>query len=231
MIEEKLELAQAWKEFLGPKNVDDLLSPVQHFLNEQKRTGKTIFPPVTQMLRAFDLCPPELCKCIILGQDPYHGAGQAHGLAFSVDKTQRVPASLKNIFKEYQDDLTLPAPVSGDLSSWAAEGVLLLNTVLSVEKSRAGSHFKMGWEQFSDHVLKTLGELPRPLVFVLWGAPAQKKKSILSSPHHLILEAPHPSPLSSYRGFFGSKPFTQVNAFLEKNSVSPINWNLSSKEK
>lgn len=225
-MDQELNLSFAWREFLGPKTVDELLGPLQVFLKDQSEQGKIIFPPKEQILRAFDLCPPDKCKCVILGQDPYHGDGQAHGLAFSVDKEMKLPPSLRNIFKEYEADLGFSAPTNGDLSSWAKEGVLLLNTVLTVEKARPGAHFKKGWEKITDHVVQRLGEGSKPLAFILWGAPSQKKKSLIKASHHLVLEAPHPSPLSSYRGFFGSRPFTKVNNFLNNNQLSPIDWKL-----
>lgn len=225
MIQTK-QLPKEWIDFLGPAKVENLMAPVNQFLASQVRQKKTIYPPREQIFRAFELCAPSECRCIILGQDPYHGPGQAHGLAFSVSGEQKLPPSLKNIFKEYQDDLGLPLPIAGDLSAWAREGVLLLNTVLSVEAQRPASHFKQGWENFSDYIIESLADKGAAKAFVLWGAPSQKKKGLIKRADHLILEAPHPSPLSSYRGFFGSRPFSKINQFLSDQGQAKINWKL-----
>ena len=163
---------------------------------------------------------------VILGQDPYHGDGQAHGLCFSVQPQVAIPPSLENIYKELQDDLGCYIPNNGYLEKWAKQGVLLLNTVLTVRAHQANSHRGIGWEQFTDAAIKILNQQDRPIVFILWGRPAQQKKAMLNNPHHLILEAPHPSPLSAYRGFFGSKPFSQTNRFLEDHGVAPIDWQI-----
>ena len=163
---------------------------------------------------------------VILGQDPYHGDGQAHGLCFSVQPQVAIPPSLENIYKELQDDLGCYIPNNGYLEKWAKQGVLLLNTVLTVRAHQANSHRGIGWEQFTDAAIKILNQQDRPIVFILWGRPAQQKKAMLNNPHHLILEAPHPSPLSAYRGFFGSKPFSQTNKFLEEHGVAPIDWQI-----
>ena len=165
-------------------------------------------------------------KVVILGQDPYHGDGQAHGLCFSVQPQVAIPPSLENIYKELQDDLGCYIPNNGYLEKWAKQGVLLLNTVLTVRAHQANSHRGIGWEQFTDAAIKILNQQDRPIVFILWGRPAQQKKAMLNNPHHLILEAPHPSPLSAYRGFFGSKPFSQTNRFLEDHGVAPIDWQI-----
>ena len=163
---------------------------------------------------------------VILGQDPYHGDGRAHGLCFSVQPRVAIPPSLENIYKELQDDLGCYIPNNGYLEKWAKQGVLLLNTVLTVRAHQANSHRGIGWEQFTDAAIKILNQQDRPIVFILWGRPAQQKKAMLNNPHHLILEAPHPSPLSAYRGFFGSKPFSQTNRFLEEHGVAPIDWQI-----
>ena len=163
---------------------------------------------------------------VSLGQDPYHGDGQAHGLCFSVQPQVAIPPSLENIYKELQDDLGCYIPNNGYLEKWAKQGVLLLNTVLTVRAHQANSHRGIGWEQFTDAAIKILNQQDRPIVFILWGRPAQQKKAMLNNPHHLILEAPHPSPLSAYRGFFGSKPFSQTNRFLEEHGVAPIDWQI-----
>ena len=172
------------------------------------------------------MTPLEDVKVVILGQDPYHGDGQAHGLCFSVQPQVAIPPSLENIYKELQDDLGCYIPNNGYLEKWAKQGVLLLNTVLTVRAHQANSHRGIGWEQFTDAAIKILNQQDRPIVFILWGRPAQQKKAMLNNPHHLILEAPHPSPLSAYRGFFGSKPFSQTNRFLEEHGVAPIDWQI-----
>lgn len=185
-----------------------------------------IYPPREQLFSAFALTPPEAVRAVILGQDPYHEPGQAHGLAFSVQPGVKAPPSLVNIYKERESDLgILPSP-DGNLTAWAKQGVLLLNTVLTVERGRANSHKDFGWQEFTDTVIASLAELPQPVAFVLWGSQAQKKvKAAAASPYpRLILEAPHPSPLSAYRGFFGSRPFSRINEFLAAHGEAPIDW-------
>ena len=171
-----------------------------------------------------ELTPFDNVKVVILGQDPYHGDNQAHGLSFSVQKGIALPPSLLNIYKELESDLGIPVAKSGDLTAWAKQGVLLLNTVLTVRAHEANSHRGQGWETFTDAVITSLNQSDHPIVFVLWGKPAQSKGKLITNPNHLILKAPHPSPLSSYRGFFGSKPFSQINEFLEKTDQTPIDW-------
>ena len=185
-----------------------------------------IFPPADDIFNAFHFTPLEKVKVVILGQDPYHGENQAHGLCFSVKKGVEIPPSLVNIYKELQDDLGCTIPSHGYLKKWADQGVLLLNTVLTVRAHQANSHRGIGWEEFTDAAIRVLNEQNRPIVFILWGRPAQMKKTMLDNPNHLILEAPHPSPLSSYRGFFGSKPFSQTNQFLVDHGVAPIDWQI-----
>ena len=187
---------------------------------------RKIFPPAHDLFNAFHFTPLNEVKVVILGQDPYHGDGQAHGLCFSVQPQVAIPPSLENIYKELQDDLGCYIPNNGYLEKWAKQGVLLLNTVLTVRAHQANSHRGIGWEQFTDAAIKILNQQDRPIVFILWGRPAQQKKAMLNNPHHLILEAPHPSPLSAYRGFFGSKPFSQTNRFLEEHGVAPIDWQI-----
>lgn len=194
-------------------------------VNEEYRT-KQIFPPADDIFNAFHLTPLKDVKVVILGQDPYHNIGQAHGLCFSVKKGVPAPPSLVNIYKELQDDLGCSIPNHGYLVKWAQQGVLMLNTVLTVRAHQANSHRGIGWEQFTDAAIRALNEQDRPIVFILWGAPAQKKKVMLNNPKHLILEAPHPSPLSAYRGFFGSKPFSKTNEFLRANGVAEIDWQI-----
>ena len=185
-----------------------------------------IFPPADDIFNAFHLTPLSKVKVVILGQDPYHNVGQAHGLCFSVKKGVDIPPSLVNIYKELHDDLGCTIPNHGCLTKWAEQGVLMLNTVLTVRAHQANSHRGIGWEQFTDAVIRAVDAQDRPIVFLLWGRPAQMKKSMLHNPKHLILEAPHPSPLSAYRGFFGCKHFSQTNAFLEKNGLAPIDWQI-----
>ena len=188
--------------------------------------SRQIFPNPDDIFNAFHLTPLKDVKVVILGQDPYHNDGQAHGLCFSVKPDVEVPPSLVNIYKELQDDLGCRIPNNGYLVKWAKQGVLMLNTVLTVRAHQANSHRGIGWEQFTDAVIRAVDAQDRPIVFLLWGRPAQMKKSMLHNPKHLILEAPHPSPLSAYRGFFGCKHFSQTNAFLEKTGLAPIDWQI-----
>ena len=188
-----------------------------------------IFPPSNEVFSAFELTPLADVKVVILGQDPYHNVGQAHGLCFSVKPDVEIPPSLVNIYKELHDDLGCYIPNNGYLVKWAKQGVLMLNTVLTVRAHQANSHRGIGWEEFTNAAIRVLNEQDRPIVFILWGSPAQRKKEMLNNPKNLILEAPHPSPLSAYRGFFGSKPFSQTNAFLEKNGLTPIDWQIENR--
>lgn len=195
------------------------------FVKEQYDTTQ-VFPPADDIFNAFHLTPLGEVKVVILGQDPYHNDGQAHGLCFSVKPDVEIPPSLVNIYQELHDDLGCAIPNNGYLVKWAKQGVLLLNTVLTVRAHTAFSHRGVGWEQFTDAAIRVLNEQDRPIVFILWGKPAQMKKSMLNNPKHLILEAPHPSPLSAYRGFFGSKPFSKTNDFLKANGLTPIDWQI-----
>lgn len=199
------------------------MEELKTFLLEEKK-NYTIFPQGSHIFNAFNSTPFENVKVVILGQDPYHGAGQAHGLSFSVQHGIALPPSLQNIFKELVSDIGCPYPKSGDLSHWAHEGVLLLNTLLTVRSGEPFSHKERGWEKFTDQVIRTLSDRREHIVFILWGAPAGKKAALIDSSKHLILRAPHPSPLSSYRGFFGSKPFTQTNDYLKSVQIAPIEW-------
>ena len=192
----------------------------------QEYQSSQIFPPAEDIFNAFHLTPLSDVKVVILGQDPYHGDGQAHGLCFSVKPEVQIPPSLVNIYQELHDDLGCTIPNHGYLVKWANQGVLMLNTVLTVRAHQANSHRGIGWEEFTDAAIRVLNEQDRPIVFILWGRPAQTKKKMLNNPKHLILEAPHPSPLSSYRGFFGSKPFSKTNEFLERNGVKAIDWQI-----
>ena len=200
-----------------------------HALASAEAAGKPIFPPPEDRLAAFEMTPLDTVKVVILGQDPYHGAGQAHGLAFSVRPGVKAPPSLANIFKEMNGDLGLPRPSHGHLAAWARQGVLLLNSVLTVEEGRAGSHQAMGWEAITDAAVAAVAVSHQPSVFMLWGSHAQKKApriDALANGRHLVLKAPHPSPLSAHRGFFGSRPFSQANAFLEAAGRGAIDWRL-----
>ncbi|HPD02176.1 MAG TPA: uracil-DNA glycosylase [Clostridia bacterium] len=189
------------------------------------RSGK-VYPPADMIYRALKLTPYEEVKAVILGQDPYHGAGQAHGLCFSVPEGIECPPSLINIFKELESDLKISAPRSGNLEKWAKEGVLLLNASLTVRAGQPMSHAKLGWEALTDAIISKLNLRKQPLVFILWGAFARSKKMLITLPHHLILESAHPSPLSAHNGFFGSRPFSKTNDFLIKNNIFPIDWRL-----
>ena len=214
-----------WNELLA----DELAKPYFAALMERVEAAYAhgaVFPPREELFAAFRLTPPERVRAVILGQDPYHEPGQAHGLAFSVRAGVKLPPSLRNIFRELADDCGVPPRESGDLTAWAEQGVFLLNTVLSVESGKANSHANYGWQTFTDAVVARLRSLPQPVAFVLWGAQAQKKAAIAADSHHprLILQAPHPSPLSSYRGFFGSQPFSKINAFLRENDEQIIDW-------
>ena len=185
-----------------------------------------VFPPAEDIFNAFHFTPLSKVKVLLLGQDPYHNVNQAHGLSFSVLPEQKSPPSLQNIYQELHDDLGCYIPNNGYLKKWADQGVLLLNTVLTVRAHEAFSHQGRGWEQFTDAVIEAVNALDRPIVYFLWGAPAQRKASMLNNPKHLILKAPHPSPLSAYRGFFGCQHFSHANAFLEKNGLTPIDWQI-----
>lgn len=193
-------------------------------------TETTVYPPIEDIFNAFHFTPLSKVKVLILGQDPYHNVNQAHGLSFSVLPSQRdIPPSLQNIYKELRDDLGCEIPNNGYLKKWADQGVLLLNTVLTVRAHQANSHQGKGWEQFTDAIIKAVNAQDRPVVYLLWGKPAQSKIPMLTNPKHLILKAPHPSPLSSYRGFFGSKPFSQTNEFLKVNGIDPIDWQIENR--
>lgn len=193
---------------------------------DHARASHSVFPPEEEVFRAFSLTPPEKVRAVIFGQDPYHEPGQANGLAFSVRSGVRPPPSLRNIFRELEEDLGCPPPANGDLTGWASQGVLLLNAVLTVSAGEANSHRDFGWQTFTDAVAQSLASLPQPLAFVLWGAQAQKKAdAVQNSPYpRLILKAPHPSPLSARRGFFGSRPFSQINDFLRSHNEKPIDF-------
>ena len=214
-----------WLEALKDEFKKDYYKQLFEKVNEEYRT-RLIFPPANDIFNAFHLTPLKDVKVVILGQDPYHGNNQAHGLCFSVKPEVEIPPSLVNIYKELHDDLGCTIPDHGYLVKWATQGVLMLNPVLPVRAHQANSHRGIGWEEFTDAAIRVLNTQDRPIVFILWGRPAQMKKAMLNNPKHLILEAPHPSPLSSYRGFFGSRPFSKTNQFLEANGVEPIDWQI-----
>lgn len=214
---------------------DEVLSDVTHtkefyntmVLAKKEYETKTVFPPRQNVFEALKITSYKNTRVVIVGQDPYHGVGEAHGLSFSVKPGVRVPPSLQNIYKEIEDDLGIIEPRNcGDLTKWAKEGVLLLNAVLTVEKDKAGSHRSLGWEYFTDNIIKKLNEKETPVVFILWGSFARSKKFYITNPKHCIIESPHPSPFSARNGFFGSKPFSKTNAFLIKNGLKPIDWQL-----
>ena len=214
-----------WLEPLKPEFSKPYYAELFKFVKNEYST-RQIFPPADDIFNAFHLTPLHEVKVVILGQDPYHNDGQAHGLCFSVKPDVAIPPSLVNIYQELHDDLGCYIPNNGYLTKWAKQGVLMLNTVLTVRAHQANSHRGMGWEQFTDAAIRILNEQDRPIVFILWGSPAQKKAQMLNNPKHLILKAPHPSPLSAYRGFFGSRPFSQTNEFLVKNGLEPIDWQI-----
>ena len=214
-----------WLTELEPEFHKPYYAKLFQFVKEEYNSTQ-IFPPADDIFNAFHLTPLSQVKVVILGQDPYHNVGQAHGLCFSVRPEVDIPPSLVNIYKELQDDLGCRIPNNGYLVKWAGQGVLMLNTVLTVRAHMANSHRGKGWEEFTDAAIAALNKQDRPIVFILWGRPAQTKARMLNNPNHLILKAPHPSPLSAYNGFFGSKPFSQTNRFLEEHGVTPIDWQI-----
>lgn len=218
-------ISNDWLIPLKPEFGKPYYAKLYQTIREEYQT-REIFPPADDIFNAFSYTPLGEVKAVILGQDPYHDVGQAHGLCFSVKPDVAIPPSLVNIYKELHEDCGCDIPNNGYLTKWAKQGVLLLNTVLTVRAHQANSHRGIGWEEFTDAAIRILNEQDRPIVFILWGKPAQMKKSMLNNPKHLILEAPHPSPLSAYRGFFGSKPFSKTNQFLETHGLSPIDWQI-----
>ena len=229
-MNEGVKLHPSWREPLAAEFESSYMQALKSFLVAEKARGKRIFPKGGEWFRALDLTPLEQVRVVILGQDPYHGAGQAHGLCFSVQPGVRPPPSLVNIFKELHSDLGIAPSRHGFLEHWASQGVLLLNSVLTVETGRAASHQGKGWERFTDAVIRRINARDEPVVFMLWGSYAQKKAAFVDSVdkggRHLVLKAPHPSPLSAHTGFFGCKHFSQANAFLESRGMAPIDWTL-----
>lgn len=222
----KIALHESWKAPLLPEFEADYMARLEAFLLGEKAAGKQIFPNSEEWFRALELTPLEKVRVVILGQDPYHGPGQAHGLCFSVQPGVRPPPSLVNIYKELQTDLGISRPHHGFLEHWATQGVLLLNSVLTVEMTKAASHRGKGWEKFTDAVIRLVNAKTDPVVFMLWGNYAQKKADFVDSARHLILKAAHPSPLSAHNGFLGCRHFSQCNAFLESKGLPPIDWAL-----
>jgi len=218
-----VKIESTWKVKLKDEFDKDYFIKLSEFIKEEYKT-KTVYPPGSLIFNAFNLCPFEKVKAVIIGQDPYHGPGQAHGLCFSVKDGVGFPPSLINIFKEIESDLGFRRPSSGNLERWASQGVLLLNATLTVQAHLAGSHQKKGWEQFTDSTIKILNEEKKNIVFFLWGAYAQKKGEAIDRSKHLVLESVHPSPLSASRGFFGNKHFSICNEYLKSNGIEPVNW-------
>ncbi|MGO3126956.1 MAG: uracil-DNA glycosylase [Luteimonas sp.] len=221
-----IRLEPSWKAHVGDWLRREDMQALAAFLRQRKAAGARIYPPGPEIFAAFDATPFDAVKVVILGQDPYHGPGQAHGLCFSVRPDQRVPPSLDNMYKEIERDLGLPRPDHGWLMPWAQRGVLLLNAVLTVEEGRAGAHQGKGWEGFTDHVVDVLNREREDLVFLLWGSYAQAKGKVIDSNRHCVLRTTHPSPLSAYRGFLGSGHFSKTNNFLRKRGIPQIDWSL-----
>jgi uracil-DNA glycosylase len=222
-----MKIGNSWDRYLQQEYKNEYWNKLQEFLRKEKKEGKQIYPPSGEWFRAFQLTPLENVKVVIIGQDPYHGPGQANGLSFSVKKGVKVPPSLKNIYIELERSCTFQTPNHGDLSLWAKQGVLMINAVLTVEAHRAGSHQKKGWESFTDRVVEVINDNCENVVFVLWGAFAKKKaEKLIDSNKHCILTGPHPSPLSAYRGFFGCNHFVKINEYLNRKKRLPIDWSL-----
>jgi uracil-DNA glycosylase len=226
MATREIRLHPSWLEPLRSEFDQSYMAELKRFLGDERAKGKRIFPRGSDWFRALDLTPLEQVRVVILGQDPYHGEGQAHGLCFSVQPGVRVPPSLVNIFKEIRSDLGITPARHGFLEHWAKQGVLLLNSVLTVEMGRAASHRDRGWERFTDQIIQTINAKSEPVVFMLWGSYAQKKAGFVDTSKHLVLKAPHPSPLSAHSGFFGCKHFSKANAFLQAKGLQPVDWAL-----
>jgi len=220
-VDEYLNFDSSWKDKL-----DYDFSKIETFLKDENRDSSVVYPATNDIFNAFKYTSFENIKVVILGQDPYHGKNQAHGLAFSVQDEVAIPPSLRNIYQELKDDLNIIPPNNGNLTRWAKSGVFLLNAVLTVRAHEAHSHQKRGWEEFTDEVIKKISRDRDSVVFILWGKPAQKKASLIDEKKHLIIASAHPSPLSSYRGFFGSRPFSRANEYLKEKGIVPVNWEL-----
>lgn len=226
MSERNIDLHPSWLQYLEPEFKASYMQALSQFLREQKAEGKLVYPQGDKIFAALNVTPLDQVKVVILGQDPYHGPDQAHGLSFSVPPGIKVPPSLKNIYKELLTDLGLSIPAHGHLQAWAEQGVLLLNSVLTVEHSKAASHQGKGWETFTDKVISVLNDQAENIVFLLWGSYAQKKGAVIDRQKHLVLEAPHPSPLSAHRGFLGCKHFSQANHYLQQQGKAIIDWQI-----
>ncbi len=226
MVQRTTRLESSWLAELREEFEKPYMRDLGDFLRREKQYGKRIFPPGKEIFNAFEYTPLDQVKVVILGQDPYHGEGQAHGLSFSVKPGVRVPPSLQNIYKEIHAELGLPIPSHGYLAHWAEQGVLMLNSVLSVECAEAGSHQGKGWEQFTDRIIELINRQRHNVVFLLWGSYAQRKGAIIDTERHCVLKAPHPSPLSAHRGFFGCGHFVATNQYLEAEGESPIDWQI-----
>lgn len=218
-----VRIEESWKRQLAAEFEKPYFAALTQFVRQEYATT-TCYPPGKLIFNAFNLCPYDRVKVVIIGQDPYHGPGQAHGLCFSVNDGVPFPPSLQNIFKEIQTDLGAPVPASGNLTRWAQQGVLLLNATLTVRAHQAGSHQRRGWEEFTDAAIKALSEGREHLVFILWGSYAQRKGAFIDVNKHLVLKSAHPSPLSAYQGFFGNKHFSMANAYLEQHGQTPVQW-------
>ncbi|HAE35181.1 MAG TPA: uracil-DNA glycosylase [Bacteroidetes bacterium] len=227
MARDDIQLEAGWKAVLADEFDKAYFQQIRYLLLAAKRDGKVIFPPGSQIFNAYNLTPFEQVKVVILGQDPYHGPGQAHGLCFSVPEGVKPPPSLVNIFKEQEKDLGIPRPAHGNLETWARQGVFLLNAMLTVESGKPGSHQQIGWQYFTDATIKALSENKEHLVFLLWGAFAQKKAELIDAGKHLILQAAHPSPFSADRGFFGCRHFSKANTYLQEHGMQKIDWKLA----
>lgn len=220
-----IQIGNEWDEILKDEFQSDYYAQIRETL-KQEYASHEIYPPMQDIFNALRYTSYSDVKAVLLGQDPYHGPGQAHGLCFSVRPGVAPPPSLQNIFKELQSDMGLPTPHSGCLIPWAKEGVLMLNTTLTVRRSQANSHSKIGWTKFTDAIIQKLNDHEQPIVFLLWGSNARSKKALITNPNHLILETVHPSPLSAHQGFFGSRHFSQCNEFLMAHGIAPIDWTL-----
>ena len=226
MTEDRIKLEASWKQALREEFDKPYMKALREFLQAEKAAGKEIYPPGPLIFNALNSTPLDQVKVVIIGQDPYHGPGQAHGLCFSVQPGVQTPPSLVNIYKELKRDLNIDIPAHGYLQSWADQGVLLLNTSLTVERGNAGSHAAKGWQPFTDRVIEVVSEHQPKLVFLLWGSHVQSKQRLIDPTKHLVLRSPHPSPLSAHRGFIGNGHFSRCNQFLAQNGMSPIDWRL-----
>jgi len=218
-----VKIEESWKKHLASEFEKDYFIKLANFVKDEYKQNQ-VYPPAKNLFSAFDYCKFQDLKVVIIGQDPYHGSGQANGLCFSVNEGIQKPPSLQNIFKELKSDIAKEIPINGNLAAWAHQGVLLLNATLTVRANQAGSHQKKGWEIFTDAVIKIISDKKDGIVFILWGAYAQAKGSVIDQSRHYLLKSAHPSPLSAYNGFFGSKPFSKTNAYLIERGLSPIMW-------